>query len=148
MRLSRATLSAIPGAIRAPRHRAAPSIGVVHFGPGAFHRAHQASYIDDLLDHDPRWGIAGVSLRSSGTIEALAAQDGLYTVAVRDAQPALRIIGVSSSTDRLLSARFLKAGGNDFMLRPFIDEEFYCRVNQNLDTLVQIRNARTPAMAG
>ncbi len=50
----------------------------------------------------------------------------------------LRIIGVSSSSDRLLSARFLKAGGNDFMLRPFIDEEFYCRVNQNLDTLVQI----------
>ncbi len=58
----------------------------------------------------------------------------------------LRIIGVSSSTDRLLSARFLKAGGNDFMLRPFIDEEFYCRVNQNLDTLVQIRRSR-PAIA-
>ncbi len=54
----------------------------------------------------------------------------------------LRIIGVSSSTDRLLSARFLKAGGNDFMLRPFIDEEFYCRVNQNLDTLVQIKSAQ------
>jgi PleD family two-component response regulator len=51
----------------------------------------------------------------------------------------LRIIGVSSSTDRLLSARFLKAGGNDFMMRPFIDEEFYCRVNQNLDTLSQMR---------
>ncbi|AXV15388.1 two-component system response regulator [Neorhizobium sp. SOG26] len=51
----------------------------------------------------------------------------------------LRIIGVSSSSNRLLSARFLKAGGNDFMLRPFIDEEFYCRVNQNLDTLIQIR---------
>lgn len=54
----------------------------------------------------------------------------------------LRIIGVSSSTNRLLSARFLKAGGNDFMLRPFIEEEFYCRVNQNLDTLVQIKTAR------
>lgn len=53
----------------------------------------------------------------------------------------LRIIGVSSSTDRMLSARFLKAGGNDFMLRPFIDEEFYCRVNQNLGTLTQIRKA-------
>lgn len=51
----------------------------------------------------------------------------------------LRIIGVSSSSDRLLSARFLKAGGNDFIMRPFIDEEFYCRVNQNLDTLAQIR---------
>jgi len=55
----------------------------------------------------------------------------------------LRIIGVSSSTDRLLSAKFLKAGGNDFMLRPFIDEEFYCRVNQNLDTLMQIRSHST-----
>lgn len=54
----------------------------------------------------------------------------------------LRIIGVSSSTNRLLSARFLKAGGNDFMLRPFIDEEFYCRVNQNLDTIVQIQAAK------
>jgi PleD family two-component response regulator len=51
----------------------------------------------------------------------------------------LRIIGVSSSSDRLLSARFLKAGGNDFIMRPFIDEEFYCRVNQNLDTLGQIK---------
>ncbi|MGG7517530.1 response regulator [Allorhizobium undicola] len=59
----------------------------------------------------------------------------------------LRIIGVSSSTDRLLSARFLKVGGNDFMLRPFIDEEFYCRVNQNLDTLVQIRAGRQKSSA-
>lgn len=54
----------------------------------------------------------------------------------------LRIIGVSSSDNRLLSARFLKAGGNDFMLRPYVDEEFYCRVNQNLDTLDQIKSAR------
>lgn len=52
----------------------------------------------------------------------------------------LRIIGVSSSTDRLLSARFLKAGGNDFVMRPFVNEEFYCRVNQNLDTLMKIRS--------
>ncbi len=51
----------------------------------------------------------------------------------------LRIIGVSSSSNRLLSARFLKAGGNDFMMRPFINEEFYCRVNQNLDTLTKIQ---------
>jgi PleD family two-component response regulator len=54
----------------------------------------------------------------------------------------LRVIGVSSSSNRLLSARFLKAGGNDFMLRPFIDEEFYCRINQNLDTLMQIRSMK------
>jgi hypothetical protein len=28
------------------------------------------------------------------------------------------------------------------MLRPFIDEEFYCRVNQNLDTLLQIKTMK------
>ena len=92
MRLSRATLDALPPAIRAPRGRAEPHIGIVHFGPGAFHRAHQASYIDDLLDHDPRWGIAAVSLRSAATVAALAAQDGLYTLAIRDAEPAMRVI--------------------------------------------------------
>ncbi len=61
----------------------------------------------------------------------------------------LRIIGVSSSTNRLLSARFLKAGGNDFVVRPFVNEEFYCRVNQNLDTLTKIwtlnEKAKVPA---
>jgi PleD family two-component response regulator len=60
----------------------------------------------------------------------------------------LRIIGVSSSSNRLLSARFLKAGGNDFMLRPFIDEEFYCRVNQNLDTLIQIWSTQSKRSVG
>lgn len=61
----------------------------------------------------------------------------------------VRIIGVSSSTNRLLSARFLKAGGNDFVVRPFVNEEFYCRVNQNLDTLTKIwtlnEKAKVPA---
>ncbi|MFB2551752.1 response regulator [Ensifer soli] len=60
---------------------------------------------------------------------------------IRAAQGAhqIRIIGVSSSSNRLLSARFLKAGGNDFVVRPFVNEEFYCRVNQNLDTLSRMR---------
>lgn len=42
-------------------------IGVVHLGFGAFHRAHQAVYIDDYMDQsgDLRWGIAAVNLRGS-----------------------------------------------------------------------------------
>jgi fructuronate reductase len=67
---------------------------IVHFGPGAFHRAHQADYFDRLLDKDPRWGIAAVSLRSPGTVEALKRQDGLYTLAILDAEPSFRTIGV------------------------------------------------------
>jgi fructuronate reductase len=68
-------------------------IGIVHLGPGAFHRAHQAVYADTLLQNDPRWGICAVSLRSSDLRDALAAQDGLYTVAVLDADVSYRVIG-------------------------------------------------------
>jgi fructuronate reductase len=67
--------------------------GVVHFGPGAFHRVHQACYLDDALAQDPRWGIAAVSLHSAGVRDALAPQDGLYTLAVLDERPQTRIIG-------------------------------------------------------
>jgi fructuronate reductase len=92
-RLTRTTLDRLPATIASPRGRAVPDVGIVHFGPGAFHRAHQAAYIDTLLAHDPRWGIAAVSMRSRGTVEALEQQDGLYTLAIRDAAPAMRVIG-------------------------------------------------------
>ncbi len=68
-------------------------IGVVHFGPGAFHRAHQAAFLDTLLTRDPRWGICGVSLHSAGVRDALVPQDGLYTLATLDAEIGYRIIG-------------------------------------------------------
>ncbi|HYI38745.1 MAG TPA: mannitol dehydrogenase family protein [Allosphingosinicella sp.] len=67
--------------------------GIVHFGPGAFHRAHQADYVDRLLKSDPRWGIAAVSLRSGGTtIEALKRQEGRYTLAILDSEPGFRTL--------------------------------------------------------
>ncbi len=90
--LSRAALDRLPASIRRPGLGRHDAIGIVHFGPGAFHRAHQAAYIDTVLDHDPRWGIAAVSMRSRGTVAALAAQDGLYTLAIRDREAADRII--------------------------------------------------------
>jgi fructuronate reductase len=93
IRLTHATLDKLPATIESPRGRAMPSIGIVHFGPGAFHRAHQAAYIDALLGDDPRWGIAAVSMRSKRTVAALAEQDGLYTLAIRDAQSTNRVIG-------------------------------------------------------
>lgn len=95
--LSRSTLKSLPSAIIRPRHDLAEiATGIVHFGPGAFHRAHQATYVDRLLDNDPRWGIAAVSLRSGGTTDALKAQDGLYTLAVLDREPAMRVIAAHS----------------------------------------------------
>lgn len=59
--------------------------GIVHLGVGAFHRAHQADFTDQLLRKgDLRWGIVGASLRSADTRDALAPQDFLYTLSERD----------------------------------------------------------------
>ena len=54
----------------------------------------------------------------------------------------LRIVGISSSTDRLLSASFLKAGASDFIYRPFVPEELQCRIDNSIETLTQIKRLR------
>ncbi|WP_137155140.1 diguanylate cyclase [Rhizobium sp. FKL33] len=54
----------------------------------------------------------------------------------------LRIIGVSASTDRHLSASFLKAGASDFVYRPFLPEELQCRIDNNVETLRQLKRLR------
>ena len=45
----------------------------------------------------------------------------------------LAILGLSASDDRTLTAQFLKAGANDFLYKPFNQEEFFCRIHQLLD---------------
>ncbi|MDR6512279.1 fructuronate reductase [Novosphingobium capsulatum] len=93
-RLSPETLALLPGDVARPTYdRGAMRAGVVHFGPGAFHRAHQAAAFDTLLAHDPRWGITGVSLHSQGVAQALGPQGGLYTLALLDRQTRYRVIG-------------------------------------------------------
>jgi fructuronate reductase len=71
-RLSRAT---------APGHPAAP-VRMVHLGVGNFFRAHQAWYTDRAPDAAD-WGIAAFTGRSPAVAEALAPQDGLYTLVTR-----------------------------------------------------------------
>ncbi|NGM51143.1 mannitol dehydrogenase family protein [Caulobacter sp. 602-2] len=85
--------AALPGVALPSYARDKVEIGVVHFGPGAFHRAHQAFYFDKLLAADPRWGICAVSLKSPGVRDALAPQDGLYTLAQLDHETSFRVIG-------------------------------------------------------
>lgn len=45
----------------------------------------------------------------------------------------LAILGLSGNESKTLTAQFLKAGANDFLTKPFNQEEFYCRVHQLLD---------------
>lgn len=92
-RLSDATLSSVKAAALPRYDRNATRIGIVHIGPGAFHRAHQASYVDALLHRDPRWAISAVALKSAGVRDALAPQDGLYVLNELSAQSRLRVIG-------------------------------------------------------
>lgn len=93
-RLSNATLGGVCASARIPAYdRTATRVGVVHFGPGAFHRAHQAWYFDHMLARDPGLAICAVSLRTSDLRDALAPQDGLYALAEKETDPTIQVIG-------------------------------------------------------
>jgi fructuronate reductase len=49
--------------------------------------------VEKLLAKDPRWGICGVSLRSADVRDALAPQDGLYTLATLEETASYQVIG-------------------------------------------------------
>jgi len=50
----------------------------------------------------------------------------------------LAIIGLSGTSGVAISAQFLKSGANDFLHKPFLAEEFYVRVTQNIELLEYI----------
>tara|TARA_R110002124_G_scaffold114535_32_gene269549 strand:- start:970 stop:2445 length:1476 start_codon:yes stop_codon:yes gene_type:complete len=88
-KLSAATLSRITTAAVPAYDRGDLSAGIVHFGVGNFHRAHQAVYLDDLFatgaDHD--WALvgAGVRMADKAMRDKLAGQDWLTTVVEQEA---------------------------------------------------------------
>ena len=56
---------------------------ILHIGAGSFHRAHQAWYLHRLIDSgDTRWSLTVGNIRGdmNAVLEALAAQDGAYTL--------------------------------------------------------------------
>lgn len=73
--------------------------GIVHIGVGGFHRAHLAMYVDALLASGgaPEWGICGVGVLAADDRmrDVLAAQDGLYTLVLKEADGTLtpRVVG-------------------------------------------------------
>src|SRR5262249_14663292 len=97
--LSQANLARVAREVKRPGYdRRAVDVGIVHFGPGAFHRVHQAWFIEKLLASDTRWGICGVALRSTDVRDALAPQDCLYTLAVLDVTTSYQVIGALKRT--------------------------------------------------
>ncbi len=51
----------------------------------------------------------------------------------------IAIIGISGNDTDKLSVKFLKNGANDFLIKPFEAEEFYCRVEQSVENIVNIK---------
>jgi mannitol 2-dehydrogenase len=98
-KLTADALSSLPAGVAAPNYRRADlSAGILHFGVGNFHRAHQAVYLDDLFndgrDHD--WAVVGAGVRDADALvrEKLGEQDWLTTVVEQEAHSTkARVIG-------------------------------------------------------
>ncbi len=106
-------------------------IGIVHLGPGAFHRAHQAAYTENAMNlAGGNWGICGVSLRSATARDVLAKQDNLYTLAILDKEINYQVVGaikevlVASEQTKEVMARLTAATTKLVTLT--ITEKGYC----------------------
>ncbi|AEG45481.1 mannitol dehydrogenase family protein [Isoptericola variabilis] len=79
--------------------RSALRTGIVHIGVGGFHRAHQAMYLDRLMNEGKAldWAICGVGVLPGDARmrDALTSQDGLYTLVLKHPDGTLegRVIG-------------------------------------------------------
>ena len=95
MRLSEANIGRLPDDVGVPGYERSGARHAVHFGIGAFHRAHQAAFTDACnRDGGPTWTITGVSMRSATVAEQLNPQDGLYTLTIRSGEGTdTRVIG-------------------------------------------------------
>lgn len=109
------------------------AVGIVHFGIGAFHRAHQAWYSDRAMAAGDRdWAITGVSLRSGDVAAQLNPQDGLYTLTERSAAGretrvigAVRSVLVASEDPRAVIAAL--AAPETHIASLTVTEKGYCR---------------------
>lgn len=137
-RLSDATLGQLAaGVVRPAYDRRAVQVGIVHLGIGAFHRAHQAVYLHDVLANDPAWAICGVSLRHADVRDALQPQDGLYALELLGEVPRWRVIG---SVREVLCAPMQQQAVLERMADPAVrlvtltvTEKGYCLDGEQLD---------------
>ncbi len=118
-RLNPTLLPALSGVAVPHYDRALVAPGIAHVGVGGFHRAHEAVYLDDLMGRGlTDWAITGIGLRRADAAmrDALAPQDGLYTVVTRDQSgDEARVIG---SLTRFLFAPEQPQGVRDVLVSP------------------------------
>lgn len=98
--LNASSLAHLADSVAVPRYdRSQVTTGIVHFGVGGFHRAHQAMYIDRLMNEGKAldWGICGVGVlaHDAKMARVMAEQDCLYTMVLKhpDGRREARVIG-------------------------------------------------------
>ncbi len=94
------TLASLPREVHTPTYdRGKVSVGIAHVGVGGFHRAHEAMYVDELMNLGlaTEWGICGIGVMPGDERmkDALQAQDCLYTLVVKGSDGTVepRVIG-------------------------------------------------------
>ena len=106
---------------------AAP-IRLVHLGLGAFHRAHQVWYTQHAEDGN-EWGYASFTGRGPKLAEALAPQDGLYTLVTRaddgDSTELITALSEAQPADNLARLVELMAGPDVAMVTLTVTEAGY-----------------------
>jgi mannitol 2-dehydrogenase len=98
--LAQNTITDLADAVHRPAYdRSKVVASIVHFGVGGFHRAHEAMYLDALMNDGKalEWGLCGIGAlpHDRRIIDTLQAQDGLYTLVVKhpDGRREPRVIG-------------------------------------------------------
>ena len=133
-RLNSALLAGLPAQVRRPTYQPGEhGVGIVHLGLGAFHRAHQAVYIDDVLaTTGGDWRILGVSCRSPLPRDQLRPQGYLYSVLERDGSGDRRRV-IGSLADALVAPEdpaavvTAMARSSTHIISLTITEKGYCR---------------------
>lgn len=92
----------------------------------------------NILNANPDVSLVIVDFEMPG----ISGVEFVSTVRRQRGPDSLVILGASAAGARELPAKFLKHGADDFICKPFLKEELYCRVHRSLDALARLEEIR------
>ncbi|QPG05800.1 diguanylate cyclase [Salinimonas marina] len=98
------------------------------------YEASTAAQTQQLLreNHNIKVVITGAELEDQNSTALIANLRADYT------KEQLAIISVCERGNDMHSARYIKSGANDFLLKPYCHEEFLCRISQNIELIEHV----------
>jgi len=140
MQLTTNTIAQLDASIAQPQYdRANTDIGIVHLGPGAFFRSHQAWFTEQALNlHGGDWGICAVALNSNSVKKQLKPQQGLYSLVELDKNIKTSVIGavkevLAYQEDFAAVISYLCAPKTKIVTLTITEKGYYQNVDGHLD---------------